>query len=69
MPCNMRAAELRYSVIGEPAWPVEHKHGVYVRHHLLLIDPERAQMPSMTFGGGLAGRAEGAAAERHENQD
>jgi hypothetical protein len=61
--------ESRYPFIGESAWPVKHQHHVYIRHHFLLIDSGRTQMPSMAFGGGLAGLTKGTAAEGHENQN
>ena len=50
--------ELRYPFFGEFAGLVKHQHRIYIRHHLLLIYPCRTLMPSMAFGGGLAGLAE-----------
>jgi hypothetical protein len=65
----VREPPLRYPFIGESAWPVKHQHRVYIRHHFLLIDSGCTLMSSMAFGGGLAGLAEGIAAEGHENQN
>jgi hypothetical protein len=69
--CTIRQTqyELWYPFISKPAWSVKHQHRVYIRHHQLLIDSDCAQMPSMAFGGGLAGLAQGATAEGHENQN
>lgn len=58
--------ELRYPFIGEFAGLVKHQHLIYIRHHLLLINPGHALMSSIAFGDSLAGLAE-ATAEGHEN--
>jgi hypothetical protein len=65
----VRRPSLRYPFIGESAGFVKHQHRIYIRHHFLLINPGYTLMSSMTFRGGFAGLAEGAAAEGHENQN
>jgi len=65
----VREPLLRYPFIGESAGLVKHQHRIYISHHFLLINPGYALVSSMSFGGGLAGLAEGAAAEGHENQN
>ena len=65
----IREPPLRNPFVGESAWPIKHQHHVYIRHYLLLVNSCRALMPSMAFGGGLTGLAEGAATEGRENQN
>jgi hypothetical protein len=60
--------ELRYPFIGEFAGLVKHKHRIYIRHHLLLINSNHALVSSMAFGNGFAGLTE-ATAEGHKNEN
>ena len=46
--------ELRYALVGQSAWPVEHQGPVNILHHLLLIDTGHAVMPSPPFRSSLA---------------
>jgi len=50
--CNTEY-ELRYSLIGQAAGPVEQQGLVDVLHHFLLIDPGNTFMPSPPFRCGL----------------